>query len=91
MKRVGKVKVWGLSLPTANAPYLKEGSITGLFLWDPGKLTYVTAKMVKQILDGTAPKDGDAITEGKLKVSGATVTLPLRLEINKENVDSLKF
>ena len=91
LKRVGKVKVWGLSLPTPNAPYLKEGSITGLFLWDPGKLTYVTAKMVKQILDGTAPKDGDTITEGKLKVSGATVTLPLRLEINKENVDSLKF
>ena len=91
LKRVGKVKVWGLSLPTPNAPYLKEGSITGLYLWDPAKLTYETAKLVKLALDGKPPKDGDSCGDGKLKVSGATVTLPLRLEINKDNVDSLKF
>ena len=91
LKKIGKVKVWGLSLPTPNAPYLKEGSISGLYLWDPKRLTYETAKLVKQTMDGKPPKDGDALGDGKIKMQGAIVTLPLRLEINKANVDSLKF
>lgn len=91
LKKVGKVKVWGLGLPTENNTYLKDGSITGLYLWDPQKLTYMTAKMVKMALDNKAPKDGDSLPEGKIMVNKGIVTLPLRLDINKDNVDTFKF
>ncbi len=91
LHKVGKVKVWGLGLPSENKPYLKEGSITGLYLWDPQKLTYLTAKLVRNALDGKAPKDGDPVADGAIHVSGALITLPLRLEITKDNVDSLNF
>ena len=91
LHKVGQVKVWGLGLPSENKPYLKDGSVTGLYLWDPQKLTYLTAKLVREALDGKTPKDGDKIADGAIQVSGALVTLPLRLEITKDNVDSLKF
>ena len=88
---IGKVNVWGLALPSATKTYLKDGSVTGLYLWDPQKLTYETAKLVKNALDGTTPKDGDKMADGVVTVKDGIVTLPLRLEINKGNVDSLKF
>ncbi len=91
LHKVGTVKVWGLGLPSENKPYLKDNSVTGLYLWDPQKLTYFTAKLVREALDGKAPKDGDKIGDGALQVAGPLVTLPLRLEITKDNVDSLKF
>jgi ABC-type sugar transport system substrate-binding protein len=91
LHKVGKVKVWGLGLPSETQPYLLDGSVTGLYLWDPQKLTYITAKLVKESLDGKAPKDGETIAEGVIHVKGPLVTLPLRLEINKENVKSMKF
>ncbi len=88
----GKIKVWGLSLPSMCSKYLKDGTITGLFLWDPQKLTYDTALMVKAVLDGKSLNTGDACgSDGKIDVKNGIVTLPLRLEINKDNVDTLKF
>lgn len=91
LNKVGKVKVWGLGLPTENAAYLKEGSISGLYLWNPQTLTYLTAKLVRAALDNKPPTDGQSMTEGTLKVKDGIVTLPIRLEITKANVDSLKF
>ncbi len=88
---VGKIKVWGLALPSDTKTYLKDGSVTGLYLWDPQKLTYQTAKLVKETLDGKPPKDGEKTADGTVSVKDGTVTLPLRLEITKDNVDSLKF
>ncbi|MCW3095289.1 MAG: monosaccharide transporter substrate-binding protein family [Chthonomonadaceae bacterium] len=88
---IGKVKVWGLGLPSETKSYLKDDSVTGLYLWDPQKLTYETAKLVKNALDGNAPKDGDKLGDGTVIVKDGVVTLPLRLEINKGNVDNLKF
>jgi rhamnose transport system substrate-binding protein len=91
LHKVGQVKFWGLGLPTQCKPYLMDGSVLGLYLWDPQKLTYDTAKLVRAALDGKMPKEGDTVPEGAIHVSGAQVTLPLRLEITKQNVDSLKF
>ncbi|HZO92005.1 MAG TPA: autoinducer 2 ABC transporter substrate-binding protein [Chthonomonadaceae bacterium] len=88
---IGKVKVWGLALPSETKPYLLDGSVTGLYLWDPTKLTYLTARLVKDALDGKMPQDGQEIEGGKMSVKDGVVTLPLRLEITKENVEKLNF
>lgn len=90
--RIGKVKVWGLALPSETRPYLLDGSVTGLYLWDPKKLTYWTAKLVADDLRGNPPQDQQEIPgEGKISVKGKVVTLPLRLEITRENVEQLDF
>lgn len=89
---VGKVKVWGLALPSETKPYLLDGSVTGLYLWDPQKLTYLTAKLVVDALNKKDPEDGkDIAGEGEIKVKDKIVTLPLRLEITKDNVEQMKF
>lgn len=90
---IGKVKVWGLALPSETKPYLLDGSVTGLYLWDPARLTYLTAKLVADALHGKMPQDGETLpgVEGKLSVKGPLVTLPLRLEITKDNVEKLTF
>jgi ABC-type sugar transport system substrate-binding protein len=91
LNKIGAVKVWGLALPSATKDYLHSGAINGVMLWDPGKLTYLTAKLVKDYLNGTQPKDGDDIPDiGKLSVKGGVVIMP-GVTFTKENVDQYNF
>jgi ABC-type sugar transport system substrate-binding protein len=90
--KIGKVKVWGLALPSETKPYLGDGSVTGLYLWDPQKLTYLTAKLVCDALDGKAPTDGESIGDaGKIAFKDGIVTLPIKVQITKDNVGQFKF
>jgi ABC-type sugar transport system substrate-binding protein len=92
LNRVGKVMVWGLGMPMENKDYVKDGSITGLYLWDPRELTYQTAKLVAAALNGKMPQQGDQIPgKGDITVKGPIITLPLRITITKENVDTFDF
>ena len=90
--KAGKVKIWGLSLPSENRQYIKDGVVNGLILWDPGKLTYLTAKLVNDYLDGSEPEDGMQVPDiGKLKVGEDGVIIMPGLVITKENVDDFDF
>jgi len=88
----GKVKIWGLSMPSENKQYLKDGTVNGLILWDPAKLTWVTAKLVNDYLDGKQPVDGmDVKDVGKLKVGKNGVVIMPGVVITKDNVDQFNF
>ena len=88
----GKVVVWGLSLPSENREYIKNGIVNGLTLWDPAKLTYVTTKLVNDYLDGKKPVDGMEVSGiGKLTVSPEGVIIMPGAIITKENVDQFDF
>lgn len=88
----GKVKIWGLSLPSENKEYIKKDIVGGLILWDPAKLTYVTAKLVNDYLDGKKPVDGMEIEGiGKLEVREDGLILMPGVTITKENVDQFDF
>lgn len=90
--KAGKVKIWGLSLPSENRKYIKQGVVNGLILWDPAKLTYVTAKLVNDYLDGKKPVDGMQIKGvGKLQVRKNGVIIMPGVVITKENVDTFDF
>ena len=88
----GKVKIWGLSLPSQNREYLKKDIVNGLILWDPAKLTYVTTKLVNDYLIGKKPVDGMEIPGiGKLEVRKDGVIIMPGAVITKENVDEFDF
>jgi len=89
--KAGKVKIWGLSLPSENRKYIKDGVVNGLILWDPAKLTEVTAKLVNDYLDGKKPVNGMQVPGvGKLKVTGSSIIMPGAV-ITKDNVDQFDF
>lgn len=95
MKKTGQVKVWGLALPSATKDYLKQGELSGVILWDPAKLTYLTALLVNDDLNGKKPVDGKDYKDiGKIKVStkpdGIYVQMP-STTFNKANVDQYNF
>lgn len=88
----GKVKIWGLSLPSENKEYLKKDIVNGLILWDPAKLTYATAVLVNDYLNGKKPVDGMEIKGvGKIKVSARGMILLPGEIITKQNVDQFDF
>ena len=89
--KIGKVKVWGLALPSETRQYLKSGAVSGLMLWDPAKLTYLTARLVNDYLDGKPPKDGAEYPGiGMISVKDGVVLMPT-LTITKDNVDEFNF
>ena len=87
-----KIRVWGLSIPSENRQYIKDGTVDGLTLWDPAKLTYLTVKLVNDYLDGKKPYNGMEVPGiGRLKVKPNGVIIMPGLIITKENVDQFKF
>lgn len=89
--KAGKVKVWGLSLPSEIRDHVKKGVVNGAILWNPADLTFATAYLVKNDLAGKAPADGDEIPGiGKIGVKGSQVVAP-GVVITKENIDDLDF
>ncbi len=89
--KIGKVKVWGLSLPSLTKDYLKSGAISGIMLWDPAKLTYLTAILANNYLNGKQPEDGaDFPNIGKISYKDGHVLMP-GVTFTKENVDQFNF
>lgn len=90
--KIGQVKVWGLSLPSVTKDYLKSGAISGVMLWNPKDLTYLTAVLVNDSLQNKPPKDGAEYPGiGKIVVKeGGKVFIP-GVTFTKENVDQFNF
>ncbi|MGQ9808069.1 MAG: substrate-binding domain-containing protein [Armatimonadota bacterium] len=89
--KAGKVKVWGLSLPSEIREHVKNGVVNGAILWNPADLTFATAYLVKQDLEGKKPQDGQEIPGvGKITVKGSQVLIP-GIVITKDNIDELDF
>ena len=93
LSKVGKIKVWGLALPSETKTYIEDGSVTGLYLWDPKQLTFLTAELVSDALKGKMPVTGETLPgmKGTLKVNGPIVTLPIKIAITKQNIDQFNF
>jgi ABC-type sugar transport system substrate-binding protein len=91
LNKIGKVKVWGLALPSETSKYLKSGAVSGLILWDPSKLTNFTAHLVNDYLDSKPPVDGAEYPGvGKISYKNGVILMGTTT-ITKDNVDQFKF
>lgn len=88
------VKVTGLSLPNMCKPYIKEGIVDSIVLWNTVDLGYLTVYVSNSLANGSF-KNGDAkINAGRLKeieVVSDEIRLGKPFIFNKDNVDNFDF
>ncbi|HOV93919.1 MAG TPA: autoinducer 2 ABC transporter substrate-binding protein [Spirochaetales bacterium] len=89
-----KIAVVGTALPTDSRPYLEDGSLRVVTLWDPAKLGYLTVVLANNMLNGKKPYDGQEIANvGKISVKpdGKTVIMGPPTDFTKENAKNYAF
>lgn len=96
VKQSGKtdVKVTGLSLPNMCKPYIKEGVIDHIVLWNTTDLGYLTVLTSNALVQGTLKQGDTKLNAGKLKeieVVGDEVRLGKPFVFTKENIDNFDF
>ena len=88
------VKVIGLSLPNMNKPYVHEGVVQTVMLWNTADLGYLTvyagALMVQnRLAPGAASIEAGRL--GTIAIRGSEVILGPPLLFTKENIDKFDF
>jgi rhamnose transport system substrate-binding protein len=95
-KYKGKVKLTGLGTPNQLRKFVKDGTIDGFELWDPGKLGYLAGYAAAALASGQiAGKEGDSFDAGTLgrKQVGANgeILLGPPTVFDKANIDQFNF
>jgi rhamnose transport system substrate-binding protein len=95
-KYKGKVKLTGLGTPNQLRDFVKDGTIDGFELWDPGKLGYLAGYAAAAIASGTITgAEGDKFTAGDLgeKTVGKNgeILLGPPTVFDKNNIDDFDF
>ncbi len=88
------VKVTGLSLPNMCKPYVRDGVIESIVLWDTGNLGYLTVSAARALSLGELKAGVLSLTAGKLgriEVKGDEVMLGAPFIFNKSNIDKFDF
>jgi rhamnose transport system substrate-binding protein len=88
------VKVTGLGLPNASRPYLKDGVLDSVVLWNTMDLGYLTIQVAHALAKGTLKPGDKTFTAGRLKtltVDGDNVLLGTPFTFTKDNVDGFDF
>ncbi|HEX6279051.1 MAG TPA: substrate-binding domain-containing protein [Pyrinomonadaceae bacterium] len=88
------VKVTGLSLPNMCKPYIKEGIIDSIVLWNTGDLGYLTVYAANALASSNLKQGANGIEAGrlgKIDIVGDEVRLGKPFIFNKDNVDQFDF
>jgi rhamnose transport system permease protein len=88
------VKVTGLSLPNLNKPYIKDGIVDSIVLWNTTDLGYLTIYAADSLANGTLKKGASKLSAGRLgqiEVADDEVRLGTPFIFNKDNVDRFNF
>lgn len=92
----GKVALTGLGTPNQMRKYVKDGTVQGFALWDPGQLGYLAYYAADALITGKITgKQGDSFSAGKLgtKTVGANgvILLGPPTVFTKDNIDQFNF
>jgi len=92
----GKVALTGLGTPDQMRKYVKNGTVTEFYLWNPSDLGTLAAYAADALVKGTITgKEGDKFTAGSLGDftvgKDSVVLLGDPTGFNKDNIDQFKF
>jgi rhamnose transport system permease protein len=88
------VKVIGLSLPDMCKPYVHDGIIDSVVLWNTLDLGYLTVYAGQSLVDGDLKAGASTLNAGRLgnvEVRGDEVMLGAPFIFNKDNIDKFDF
>jgi rhamnose transport system permease protein len=88
------VDVIGLSLPGICKPYIHEGVVQTIFLWNTKNLGYLTVYAGTMLSENKLAPGATSIQAGRLgtlEISGSQIILGAPLLIDKKNIDKLDF
>ena len=88
------VNVIGLSLPNINKPYVHDGYVQTVVLWNTRDLGYLTIHAGMQLLQGTLAGGAQTMTGGRLgaiQIRGSEIILGPPLMFTKANIDKFDF
>src|SRR6516165_9590711 len=92
---IGKIAVVGLSTPNQMKPFVKNGAVKDVILWNPVDLGYAAAYTMRAVIDGKlkpGSTEVDAGKLGKLKViNGSQILLGPPTVFTKDNIDKYDF
>jgi rhamnose transport system permease protein len=93
-KRSGDVRVIGLSLPNINKPYVHDGTVQTVVLWNTADLGYLTVQAAAQLARGQLTSNATSTTAGRLgtvEIRGTEVILGPPLRFTRQNIDQYDF
>ena len=92
---IGKIAVVGLSTPNQMKPFVKNGAVKDVILWNPVDLGYAAAYTMRAVIDGKlkpGSTEVDAGKLGKLKViNGSQILLGPPHVFTKDDIDQFDF
>jgi rhamnose transport system substrate-binding protein len=91
----GQVAVVGLATPNAMKPYVNEGCVQSVVLWNPIDLGYASVYVTRAIVDGTLTPESTSVPAGRLGdlqiVNGSEILLGAPFIFNAENINDFDF
>ncbi len=88
------VFVMGLSLPNLNKPYVHQGVVQAVVLWNTKDLGYLTVYAAALLVRGQIPPGATGFEAGRLgaiEIRGDQILLGKPVIFNKENIDRFNF
>jgi len=88
------VDVIGLSLPSICKPYIHDGTVQAIVLWNTRDLGYLTVEAATMLTQGKIAAGISSLQAGRLgtiEVRGSEIVLGTPLIIDKANIDRLSF
>lgn len=88
------VQVMGLSLPNMNKPYVHEGVVQTVILWNTTNLGYLTVRAAAMAATGALTPGATTLDGGRLgsiEVRGEEILLGTPLVMTKDNIDGFDF
>jgi rhamnose transport system substrate-binding protein len=88
------VVVTGLSLPNMCKPYVHDGTIGSVVLWNTRDLGYLSVRAAAGVADGTLTRGQSSFSAGRLgtlTVAGDQVLLGRPFVFTKDNIDRFDF
>lgn len=91
----GEVAVVGLATPNAMKPFVNDGCVQSVVLWNPIDLGYAAVYVMRAVVDGTLSPGDTSVAAGRLGelqiVNGSEVLLGAPFIFNADNIDDFDF